>query len=386
MNTLMNVNARHQALPQSRLEFDDIDEIRPQHMQKMIEEIRKKGISRDQIGRDPQFENLTSQLLDSFMARSGSYSKNTISRFMAAWGLFERHCKSNDRVALPADENIAETYLMERGLSFHRNTVSVDAWAISLMHKICGCPNPIDDSYVKSRLKEIRKNKVLLDNECIKQAPPLRLKHLNLLDVLWRKSSLISERRNLALLHFAHETLLRSAELRRIKISDIEYCDMKDTYSVKISITKTNDNGENNSAFVSHFTVAVIKEYFELSHQTLESEGYLFRATTKHNTLYRRNFQLSEATVTKSFFNAWKALNPSVLENNITSLRGKGHLVFSAHSARVGAAQDLASDGFTLLQIMQAGRWSSEAMVSKYIRHLNAQESAMGLFSARRNR
>lgn len=33
---------------------------------------------------------------------------------------------------------------------------------------------------------------------------------------------------------------------------------------------------------------------------------------------------------------------------------------WSGHSARVGASQDLAADGYNTLEIMQAGRWTSE--------------------------
>lgn len=50
---------------------------------------------------------------------------------------------------------------------------------------------------------------------------------------------------------------------------------------------------------------------------------------------------------------------------------------WSGHSARVGASQDLAADGYNTLEIMQAGRWTSERMVIRYCRDILAGESAM---------
>ncbi|QQM89222.1 hypothetical protein JIK52_31410 (plasmid) [Klebsiella variicola] len=47
---------------------------------------------------------------------------------------------------------------------------------------------------------------------------------------------------------------------------------------------------------------------------------------------------------------------------------------FTAHSCRVGAAQDLAASGENALKIMMSGRWKSEVMVMKYCRSIFAEE------------
>ena len=54
-------------------------------------------------------------------------------------------------------------------------------------------------------------------------------------------------------------------------------------------------------------------------------------------------------------------------------LRGR----WSGHSPRVGAAQDLARYGFTLLETMHAGRWSRPETVSRYVRGIAAGYGAM---------
>ena len=48
----------------------------------------------------------------------------------------------------------------------------------------------------------------------------------------------------------------------------------------------------------------------------------------------------------------------------------------SGHSARIGAAQDMIAAGIDMPAILQAGRWKSTAMVSRYGERLLAQRGA----------
>ena len=54
-------------------------------------------------------------------------------------------------------------------------------------------------------------------------------------------------------------------------------------------------------------------------------------------------------------------------------LRGR----WSGHSPRVGAAHDLVSHGFTLLETMHAGRWSRAETLLRYVKGLSAGYGAM---------
>ena len=49
----------------------------------------------------------------------------------------------------------------------------------------------------------------------------------------------------------------------------------------------------------------------------------------------------------------------------------------SAHSTRVGAAQDLVAAGFDLPAIQQAGGWKSPVMVARYAERLLAERGAV---------
>ncbi|MDE0101010.1 MAG: tyrosine-type recombinase/integrase [Bryobacterales bacterium] len=56
----------------------------------------------------------------------------------------------------------------------------------------------------------------------------------------------------------------------------------------------------------------------------------------------------------------------------------------SGHSARVGMAQDLAADGASLAELMQAGRWKSSSMPARYTRSQAAGRGAVAKYHAKR--
>ena len=56
---------------------------------------------------------------------------------------------------------------------------------------------------------------------------------------------------------------------------------------------------------------------------------------------------------------------------------GKG---YSGHSCRIGMAQDLAAEGYSLTQLMTAGRWANPAMPARYTRNEAAARNAVALY------
>ena len=53
---------------------------------------------------------------------------------------------------------------------------------------------------------------------------------------------------------------------------------------------------------------------------------------------------------------------------------------YSGHSCRVGMAQDLAAEGYSLAQLMTAGRWTNPAMPARYTRNQAAARSAVAQY------
>ena len=59
---------------------------------------------------------------------------------------------------------------------------------------------------------------------------------------------------------------------------------------------------------------------------------------------------------------------------------------YSGHSCRIGMAQDLAAEGYSLAQLMTAGRWSHPAMPARYTRNQAAARNAVALYYRQMNR
>ena len=59
---------------------------------------------------------------------------------------------------------------------------------------------------------------------------------------------------------------------------------------------------------------------------------------------------------------------------------GLGDRGFTGHSPRVGAAQDLAAAGASLVEMQIAGRWSSPGMPARYAAAVNCGRSAVAKY------
>lgn len=73
------------------------------------------------------------------------------------------------------------------------------------------------------------------------------------------------------------------------------------------------------------------------------------------------------------FSAAWKAVHGEKL-----AIENKGrYTTWTGHSARVGAAQDMTENGYSLAQIMHEGTWRKAETVLGYIRNIEAKNSVM---------
>ncbi|WNY85612.1 tyrosine-type recombinase/integrase [Leclercia adecarboxylata] len=328
--------------------------------------IRRARLHGHRIEKHPRVRAAIEHNLEAFQFRAGRYSERTLESLTGAWSRYVSWCgQYDDRSPLPADVADVEAYLTERAGSVHRNTLSVDRWAIGRVSRAAGCPDPTADERLKDTFAALVRNKVRSD-ETIEQASALRELHLDQLVELWRESPLLVCRRDLALLVVAYETMLRASEVARIRCSHIR-TGSDGTAILTIPITKTNHSGEPDKAPLSRQAMRLVLDYLAMCNRKLEGDHYLFGKATKHNKPAYISGPLSVDTVENIFARAWEVLGLETL----------GIPRWSGHSARVGASQDLAAEGYNTLEIMQAGRWTSERMVIRYCRDILAGESAM---------
>lgn len=342
----------------------DFDALAPGDLAEFMRLARMRGMRPED---SPEVQATMARFLNDFDKTKSRYSKNTLRRLACAWGQFARWCRERDLVSAPASVETVNSYLLYRAETAHRNSVASDRWAIGRMHRAAGCPDPSTDDRVSDMLAAIVRQKVE-GEETIEQASPMREYHLDQVMGRWRGSSLVIERRDLALLTVAYESMLRAAELARVKMKHVSI--QPDGSGVLvIPITKTNHSGEPDVVALSRQAISLCMEYLELAGRTFDprSEAALFGSVSRHGSGLKRGVPLTTKTIERIFARAHEAIGLVKL----------GIPVWSGHSARVGAAQDLAADGFNALQIMQAGRWASERMVIRYCHAIFAKEGVM---------
>lgn len=365
--------------------YTDFSRLRPEHVHQAIMLARKHGTSNEQY---QKIQDAIHHLLREFNKREERYAKNSLSQLYSNWSRFEKWCHEHEHHPLPAAAETIELFFEDKVDDLHRNSNRSYAWAISKIHRISGCPDPFLDEIVRDKMAGIFRRKVEA-GERIVQASAFREKHLDKITELWRHSPSLRYRRDLALLTVAYETLLRASEIANIRFGHLEYPG-DGTALLTIPITKSNHSGEPDTVVFSPEAVDIIHEYVELAGlDDTDEQAFLFVGVSRHNTPYRpklidpahpesgkKHKKMTSWTIEQIFNKAWEALN----------LGKVGIATFTGHSARVGACQDLLTDGYTILQVQQAGRWSTPAMVMRYGRGILAKDGAMAQKRAARGR
>lgn len=342
----------------------------------------RKGSDYEDIANDAYFQKAARVFLDKFKKEQAMFAPSTQVRLDRAWLKYLSWCEQKNKPSLPSSPQLVADYLKSRAKYCHRNTLNVERWAISIIHQAAGCPDPTSCLLVKNTMRGIVKNKVRREDEHIQQATPFKDHHLDRIIELWKGSNYLPDKRNVALLCVAYESMLRSAEIVNIKVQHITI-NNDGSATLEIPFTKTNQSDDGSEyAYLSPEAVELIEEYLNKADIDRDDGGYLFRAVSRFSRVrepkrdFKTNGKIHKQMTTRSIENifkkTWNTLNPK--KKSSVEYRA-----FSAHSARVGAAQDLLEQGFNSAQIRQAGRWKSDTMVMRYGQHISVKKSAMAL-------
>jgi integrase len=244
----------------------------------------------------------------------------------------------------------------------------------------------------------------------VKQAPALGRREIaEILDAIdAQPSTSVIDVRDRALLLVARDSLARASELVALRWEDLERSDDDDGAAGTILIRrgKTDQEGEGRVAWLSPETmqaldawrtgleahVAAVSARLEADVVRWEKANQRFyRSQKRIESLYRsllaardRVAALPEAPGERIFWQldgrptgrlSREAVSRIVKARGAAAIDGRGD--FSAHSTRVGTAQDLIAAGADLAGAMNAGGWKSPAMVARYARRLLAQRNAV---------
>ena len=350
----------------------DFENIEPDEFADAVQKERRNDTGIDQ---HPVVQEAIAYYQSEFFERQGQMQPSSITRLNNAWKVFVNWCIATGRYSLPATAKTVEDYLKTHSQTLHRNTLKIHLWAIGKMHVISGLPNPCKHRYVKGQMSQIVNQKVR-GRERIRQAPPFRESDLIALTQLWAPSHSPNKLRDLMILSICYETMLRKGNIENILIGDIEFLH-DGTASILIPFTKTNHSGEDEVRLLSQPVTELVKRYLDLPDVNNDASCYLLQRfkysgkkidkDTSKEAAFGAELPVSAKFIVRVFARAQKALDKMEQAK------------FSGHSARVGATQDLLDEGYTTLQVMQAGGWSSEKMVIQYGRHSAATKGGMAL-------
>lgn len=317
-------------------------------------------------------DDLTAKLA-AFVQHREAFSPNTWRQLLSVMRSCWRWSQENRRSFLPMRPEHFQEYLFHlQGIGRAASTISVHAALIAMLHRNVGLVSPTLSPDVVRTRKMINRTAIVL-GERVGQAVPFCRSDLDLLDAALKHSGRLQHLRDLAFIHLAYGTLLRMSELSRLRVQDIAHT-TDGRIILDVAWTKTILQSGGIVKALSARSSARLMEWLNAAGLTDEPDAMLFCP------IHRSNKVISVSTVPMSnpcLEDIWRRARRQ-LGDTIGFKTNKGrYSSWSGHSARVGAAQDMARKGISIAQIMQEGTWTQTQTVMRYIRMVEAHKGAM---------
>jgi integrase len=286
-------------------------------------------------------------------AARGAFSANTERALKGDVARFTGWCAEAGHQAMPASPDTVATFIDAMASTKAPATVRRHVSSVATFHRAAGVANPCDGQEVKLALK--RMHRAL--GRAQRQASPVSDGLVE--RMLAAAGTRLRDLRNKALLVVAYTTMARRSELIALRQEDL-HVEGDDFGTIVIRRGKTDQEGEGAVAPVTPDAMHHLLAWIAAAGI---QNGPMFRAVLKGN---RIGGALDAGEVGRLF----KAMARTAGLSAADTAR------ISAHSTRVGAAQDMLRYGETLPAIMQAGRWKTAEMVGRYTAKQGARQSA----------
>ncbi|WP_421595784.1 tyrosine-type recombinase/integrase [Rahnella sp. PD4] len=311
--------------------------------------------------------------LKEFVQDREAFSPNTWRQLMSVMRICHRWSIDNRRPflpMLPADLRDYLNWLQENGRA--SSTIATHGSLISMLHRNAGLTPPNASPLVFRAVKKINRVAVVT-GERTGQAVPFRLEDLLELDALWSGPASLRQKRDLAFLHVAYSTLLRVSEISRLRVRDISRAP-DGRIILNVSYTKTIVQTGGLIKSLSSQSSHRLSEWLSLSGISTEPDAFLFCPVHRSGSAtFSITRPLSTPAMESIFAHAWQTIGTV---ETVNPNKGR-YKTWTGHSARVGAAQDMAGRGYAVAQIMQEGTWKKPETLMRYIRNLQAHEGVM---------
>lgn len=274
-----------------------------------------------------------------------AYSDNTIRTYRTDVQAYETWALEGGIEPFPASPEMIAAFIGARASHDAASTLRRRIYGLRKIHRLLKMPTLVDDEEVTIALRKALRQK----RSRMKQA--LGLKR-DLLDRLMAATGDdLLGLRDRALLALGYATLCRRSELVAIRVEDLGRVDGDGSVSVLIRRSKADPFGFGRVAWVSPDAMEHVRAWLDAAGI---GEGYILR------TVYGKRI-IDDAIAPYSVSRRLKRLaeKAGLDETTVAGLSG--------HSLRVGAAQDMAEEGFDLLALMTAGGWKTAHVVARYV-------------------
>ncbi|HBM2815653.1 TPA: tyrosine-type recombinase/integrase [Enterobacter hormaechei subsp. xiangfangensis] len=309
--------------------------------------------------------------LEEFLRQRDAFSPNTIMKITYVFRSWCEWCKENNAQQLPALPQDFKRYMADlraRGLA----STSIDGYktTMNILHRHAGLPSLNEDLSVTREMRAIAR-RAAMQGENVGQAIPMHLSDLKELEQIWGESERLIELRNLAALWMSYNTMLRVSELARVRVRDLRY-QADGTILVDVAYTKTSYGGRGTLKILGKRTARIVTRWLEESGLADVPDAWVIAPVSRGNEVRTVTAPIHRNSILKIFYAAWHALARDMLPGN----KGR-YTMWSGHSCRVGAAQDMLLSGASLVAIMHEGTWKDPARAMAYLRELEAKNSEL---------
>ena len=284
----------------------------------------------------------------------------TREKILAQWREWSLWCDANGVAPLHATPSEIVTFLTELADRIATSTVEQYCTAIAVTYEAAASDvmNPARHILVRNMIRRLHREK---------GQPPAQMTGLTDEDFArievtarrpkaWETGRQAYERGtlDLALIGVMRDGLLRAGEAAALRWANLQEDD-DGAGTLYVARSKTDQEGQGAVTYVSHQTMRYLRELRDLREPETDQAIIFYPVPT---TLHHRIRRCAQHA----------------------GLKGR----YGGHSSRIGQALDLALANFSLLQIMNAGRWRRPEMPAYYIRKLEAKRNAVARLYAHR--
>ena len=291
--------------------------------------------------------------LDTYLrSTEGAVSAATQRAVKADLAVYAAWCAERGLAALPAAPAAVAAFVDAMAKERAPATVRRYLASICAAQSALGCRRAVRGPAVRRALQRMHRRRGRRQKQVRGLTWPL------LQRLLAAPGERLIDARNRALVAVAYDALLRRSELCGLRASDL-LVEVRGSATLIVRRGKTDPEGCGAAVYLARDTVALVREW---QRRGGVRNGRLFRSVAKGGAVGERLHPSQVPRIIKGMARR-AGLPPEVVAQ------------LSGHSPRIGAAQDMVASGIEMPAILQAGRWKTTVMVSRYGERLLASRS-----------